>query len=230
MGRRRWVSGMTPPLVAPLLVAALALVGSLALAGCGTTSPAAGQVTSAPAPVDTPPTSSPAPADPPTADAFPSLAPATQDTPDVTAECVYRSTTGESLGISDSGFGLAGISFAPQPDSLCFFDGRSWWAVDLVDAPIRAAHLTGVGWFPSQVAHADGASGRLLFGMTNDAVDAIEITVDGIPVDPPIGVGHSAALSGVQILAQVPATGDVVVTAVGAGGTVLESVTARAES
>jgi hypothetical protein len=131
--------------------------------------------------------------------------------------------------MTDTGFSLGTVTFAPESDSLCFFDGLAWWRADLVDAPIRAAQLTGVGWFSSQVANRDGASGRFLFGLTSSDDTTIQITVDGAPVEP-ISVGRfSPSTTELPILAKVPATGTVVVRAT-KGDTVVESVTARAAS
>lgn len=231
---RRSLPRMTPPLAAPLLVAALALAGPLALAGCGATSPAAEQTVSSPAPTDIPTadadptTPSPASAASPSTAADATLAPATWDAAHVAAECTYRSATGLAMSLTDTGFSLGTVTFAPQPDSLCFFDGLAWRRVGLVDAPIRAVQLTGVGWFPSQIAHQDGASGRFLFGLTGSDDTTIRVTVDGTPIEP-ITVGRfSASTTELPILARIPATGDVVVTAIGNDGTVLESVTAIA--
>jgi hypothetical protein len=211
---------MTPPAAAPLLVAALALAGALTMAGCGTSPAGVDPAQSSPAPTAT---------SAPSGETTSSVVPATWDAAHITAECTARSATGPAMGVTDTGFSLGTVTFAPESDSLCFFDGLAWWRADLVDAPIRAAQLTGVGWFSSQVANRDGASGRFLFGLTSSDDTTIQITVDGAPVEP-ISVGRfSPSTTELPILAKVPATGTVVVRAT-KGDTVVESVTARAAS
>lgn len=207
----KWLSRMTPPVAAPLLVTAPLLVAALALGGCAGPETAAPPSLSAALHVKTN-ASSPEPA--------------AQNPADVTAECTYRSTTGLTMGLTDTGFGLGTVTFAPQPDSLCFFDGRSWWWANLIDAPIRAARLTGVGLFLSQAAGQGASTGRFLFGLTGSADTTIHVTVDGAPVEPIIVTRYSPSTTELPILARVPATGTVVVTATAKDGTVLQTVPA----
>lgn len=200
--QRRWSRT-----AAPLIITALIL------AGCGSAAPAASGPPSLSVAVRI---------DPPRSTSVP----ATSRSISVAAECKFREAAGGVMGATDTGFNLGTVTVAPQGNNLCFFDGRSWWQVNLIDAPIRAAYLTSVGQFESQTMDHTVTDGRFLFGLTGSDDTTIEVTANGTPVTPITLYRFSAETTELPILARVPVTGNVVVTARDSGGAVLQTVIA----
>jgi hypothetical protein len=141
------------------------------------------------------------------------------------ASCTAASAT--TLGISDVGFGQAGVEYALDGHGgLCFLDvSTGVWAHEPGRrTPISAVGLTGSG---TVVDLATGAPStvRFVWGAVTDQVTAVHVTaVGGSTAEVLAGLTEAGDGHTRVFLFRVPATGSITVTAVGGSGATLDAI------